>query len=244
MSIGQGRGAPGPKPGGPPDRPGKKWMIVLGVIVGVFVVVGGYDLISSRSALISGTSKSSAASSAPARATPAVTSRATAGAHPSPASPSASLDFAQALSVASVAAFGPQGTSDGDNPGNAWRIIGGVAGQPWYSSWYATPEFGNLQSGTGILLDMGKTVTVSRVRLVLGDSVGADIQLRIGDSATPSDLSTAASATNVGGTVKLQVASPVSGRYVLVWFTRLPPNSQGKYQIDVYSATVYGIKGT
>jgi hypothetical protein len=224
-------------------------MIVLGVTVGVFVVLAGYDLISSRSALISGTSKSSAASSALARATPAATSSAT-GARPSPASasatasPSLSLDFAQVLSVASVAAFGPQGTSDGDNPGNAWRIIGGAAGQPWYSSWYATPEFGNLQSGTGILLDMGKTVTVSRVRLVLGDSVGADIQLRIGDSATPSDLSTAASATNVGGTVKLQVTSPVSGRYVLVWFTRLPPNSQGKYQIDVYSATVYGIKGT
>ena len=111
-------------------------------------------------------------------------------------------------------------------------------------SWYTTPEFGNLQSGTGILLDMGKTVAVSRVRLVLGDSVGADIQLRIGGNATPSDLSTATSATDVGGTVKLQVTSPVSGRYVLVWFTRLPPDSQGTYQIDVYNATVYGIKGT
>ena len=91
---------------------------------------------------------------------------------------------------------------------------------------------------------MGKTVTVSRVRLVLGDSVGADIQLRIGGNAIPSELSTATSATEVGGTVKLQMSSPVSGRYVLVWFTKLPPDSQGTYQIDVYSAKVYGIKGT
>jgi len=230
-------------------------MIVLGVIVGVFVVLACYDLLSSRSALISATSTSSAVSSAAARATPAATasaarpspSPASASAAASPsatASPSASLDSAQALSVASAAAFGPDGTSDGDNAVNAWRVIGGGAGQPWHSSWYTTPEFGNLQSGTGILLDMGKIVTVNRVRLVLGDSVGADIQLRIGDSATPPDLSAAASATDVGGTVKLRVTSPVSGRYVLVWFTRLPPNSQGTYQIDVYSATVYGIEGT
>ena len=254
MSIGQEHGAPGPDPGkapDKPDKPNKKWMIVLGVIIGVFVVLAVYDLISSGSALIRVASKSSAASSAAARATPAATaspspSSASASATASPtatASPSASLESAQALSIASAAAFGPEGTSDGDNPVSAWRVIG-ATGQPWHSSWYTTPEFGNLQSGTGILLDMGKTVTVSRVRLVLGDSVGADIQLRIGDSVTPSDLSTAASATNVGGTVKLQVTSPVSGRYVLVWFTRLPPNSQGKYQIDVYSATVYGIKGT
>jgi hypothetical protein len=147
------------------------------------------------------------------------------------------------LSIASAAAFGPEGKSDGDNAVTAWRVIGDGAGQPWHSSWYTTPQFGNLQSGTGILLDMGKTVTVSQVRLVLGDSVGANIQLRIGNNPTPSDLSTVASTTDVGGTVKLPVTSAVSGRYVLVWFTRLPPDSQGTYQVDVYSATVYGSTG-
>ena len=28
-----------------------------------------------------------------------------------------------------------------------------------------------------------------------------------------------------------------------VWFTRLPPNSQGEYQVDVYSVSVDGTEG-
>jgi len=59
--------------------------------------------------------------------------------------------------------------------------------QRWYSSWYATPEFGNLQSGTGLLLDLGTTVHVSDLRLVLGSLSGADVQVRGGlaSSARP-----------------------------------------------------------
>jgi hypothetical protein len=42
----------------------------------------------------------------------------------------------------------------------------------------------------------------------------------------------------------LRLNTPVSGRYVLIWFTELPPISQGKYQATVYSAAVYGTKRT
>jgi hypothetical protein len=42
--------------------------------------------------------------------------------------------------VESIAAFGPEGTSDGDNPGIASRILDGGTDQPWYSQWYATPD--------------------------------------------------------------------------------------------------------
>jgi len=49
-----------------------------------------------------------------------------------------------------------------------------------------------------------------------------------------------ASAADVGGTVQLTAASPSAGRYVLVWFTRLPPYSNGQYRVDVYDVTVAG----
>ena len=35
-----------------------------------------------------------------------------------------------------------------------------------------------------------------------------------------------------------------SGSYVLIWFTTLPPNGQGEYQVSVYSITVDGTAGT
>ena len=90
--------------------------------------------------------------------------------------------------MTSIAAFGPEGTADGDNPGIASWTIGASGGQPWYSQWYATPAFGGLRTGTGLLLDMGKPVTVTSVRLVLGSQPGADVQVRVGNSAIMSGL--------------------------------------------------------
>jgi hypothetical protein len=53
-------------------------------------------------------------------------------------------------------------------------------------------------------------------------------------------MSPAASVSDVGGTVHVPLPSPANGQYVLIWFTRLPPNSQGTYQVSVYNATVDG----
>lgn len=145
--------------------------------------------------------------------------------------------------MASVAAFGPTGTSDGDNPQTASRVLVADGVNPWTSSWYKTPDFGRLQAGTGLLLDMGRVVSVSSVRLVLGSSAGADVQLRLGDEAGAlADLSTAASASGVGGTVHLPLSSPERARYVLIWFTRLPPDPAGTYQVNVYGVRVNGQK--
>jgi hypothetical protein len=239
VSIGMGQSATEPTLEPEPDKPrraGRKWMFTLISLVGVFVVLAAYDLIS-----VSGQAGSKGAASGPSAAaaarTPdgAVSSAAppaTAALTPSPA--------ARSLTVASIASFGPDGSSDGDNPRIVSRI-NAAGGQPWYSSWYATPEFGNLQAGTGLLLDMGDPVRLSDLRLVLGSPLGADIQVRVGNTTTPADLATVASATDVGGTVRLPATSPASGRYVLVWFTRLPPNGQpGEYQVDVYGVRVDG----
>jgi hypothetical protein len=87
---------------------------------------------------------------------------------------------------------------------------------------------------------MGRAVTVSSVHLVLGTSVGADIQVQVENSVLPAELPVGASASDVGGDVQLRLTTPKRGRYVLIWFTRLPPSSAGKNQVDVYSAAVYG----
>jgi hypothetical protein len=141
--------------------------------------------------------------------------------------------------VASIAAFGPEGTADGDNPGTVSQILGAGTDQPWRSDWYATPEFGNLQSGTGLLLDLSNPVTVADVRLALGSEPGADVQVRVGNSPSL-DLPTVASSLGAGGTVQLTAATPAKGRYVLIWFTRLPSNGHGHYQVSVYDVGVDG----
>lgn len=145
----------------------------------------------------------------------------------------------QALAPASVAAFGPAGLADGDDPQGAAQAIGGDPAQPWVSQWYVTAHFGALKRGTGLLLDMGRTVTVASVRLSLVYS-GADIQLRAGSRPVPAWLPRVASASDAGGTVRLQPGSPVRVRYVLIWFTKLAPDNAGTYRASVYRITVQG----
>ena len=138
-----------------------------------------------------------------------------------------------------MTAFGPAGTADGDDPQRAALAIGGDRAQPWISQWYATARFGALKQGTGLLLDMGRPVTVASVRLSLVYS-GADIQLRAGSKPVPAWLPRVASASDAGGTVRLRPGSPVRVRYVLIWFTKLPPDNAGTYRASVYRIAVQG----
>jgi len=217
----------------------RKWMMVLAGLAVVFVVLAGYDLISGGS--LSG-APASPTTSPTESSTPTGSARASASASSSPTASSSDTATgpAVALTVASATAFGPDGTSDGDNPAMAPRVLHG--GGAWNSSWYATAEFGRMESGTGILLDMGHTVTVNNVALVLGSAAGADVQVRVGDTANLDSMSTAASLSNAHGTVHLPLTSSASGRYVLIWFTRLPLKSPSKYQVSLYKATVDGHK--
>jgi Helix-turn-helix domain len=168
-------------------------------------------------------------STAPASPTAATSVSASATASPTPVAVSA-------LTVAGVAAFGPGG---GDRPAQAALAMSGNPATPWRTDWYATADFGLLYSGTGLLVDMGHPVTVSSVRLSLG-TAGASLELRAGDRPVAADLHTVATSAGAGRTVDLTLASPVRARYLLVWFTKLPPDGAGTYQASVYQIEVRG----
>jgi hypothetical protein len=145
------------------------------------------------------------------------------------------------LAPAGVTAFGPGGTGHGDNPQLAHLATDGSPGSAWHSDWYASATFGNLQPGTGLLLDMGHPVTVTGARIVLGGAGGgAALQLRVGNSATLAGLGTVAEASGAGGTVSLRASHPAAGRYVLVWFTRLPQDQAGTFQVRVPNIQISG----
>jgi O-antigen/teichoic acid export membrane protein len=111
----------------------------------------------------------------------------------------------------------------------------------WHTDWYTTAHFGNLKPGTGLLLDMGRTVTISGVRLLLGSAPGADFQLRVGAAASSlDDLPTVTNATDAGGRVDLQLTKPAHGRYLLIWFTNLSRDTSGAFQASIYGVSVEG----
>ena len=174
-------------------------------------------------------SRSAPARSAPARSS-AVSSRPSVAAAPP----------AVAIRPVSVVAFGPGGPSQGDNPQQAAQTIAGGGSTGWTTNWYASARFGNLQSGTGLLLDLGRAATVTDVRIVLGPAAGGSLELRAGSAPVLADLRPVARSADPGGTLTLRPDVPLRARYVLIWFTRLPRDRQGTYQAAIYHVSLTG----
>jgi hypothetical protein len=142
------------------------------------------------------------------------------------------------MGVAGVTAFGSRGF--GDNPQNAHLAIDGRPGTAWQSDWYTTPRFGHLYGGTGLLLNMGRRVNITAVRVTLGPFRGARFQIRVGTRPRLADLAPVARSAGPGGVIRLRLHTPAHGRYVLVWFTKLPPDAAGTFRVGVFGIGVRG----
>lgn len=206
-------------------RPRLNWTYVLALALLAAVAGLGY-------LLVGGSGHGTPAASSGSRYTG---SHAAGRGHPGRAStparttPAPAANPAQSLSPVSATAFGPAG-HPGDDPQSAQLAISGGV---WHTDWYATANFGSLQAGTGLLLDMGRTVTITGAQMTLGDAAGADLQLRAGVSPTMANLPPVAAAGNAGGVLQLTLTRPVTCRYVLIWFTKLPPDTSGTFQVSV-----------
>jgi hypothetical protein len=143
------------------------------------------------------------------------------------------------LTPASASAIGFAGRP-GDNSDLAKLAIDRKPSTAWRTDWYTTARFGNLYPGTGLLLDMGRRVTITAVRITLNRARGAGLQVRVGSAPTLSSLRLIARAANASGVVHLRPAQPALGRYVLIWFTRLPPDQAGTFEERVSGILLNG----
>jgi hypothetical protein len=135
---------------------------------------------------------------------------------------------------------------DEDNAGAKFAIDGSPS-TAWHTQFYLqNPELGGLKNGTGLLLDMGKQVSLSSVQITFGPTAGANVAIEVGDSnaISPAGLATFTKVAKRkhldGGTQAFKTGSTPKGRYVLIWFTKLPPNNAGQFQAFVYNVVVRG----
>jgi hypothetical protein len=137
---------------------------------------------------------------------------------------------------------------DEDNAG-AKLAIDGNPSTAWHTQFYeGSPLFGNLKKGTGLLLDMGKTVSLRSVQVTFGPEAGANVAIMVGsnNAISPSGLASFTQVAKLkhvsGGTQTFQTSSTAKGRYVLIWFTKLPPQpgSTSVFQAFIYNVLVRG----
>jgi putative peptide zinc metalloprotease protein len=190
------------------------------------------------------------------------TARPTAVPHPAPlhqasgkAGPSAkggtSGKARKAVTVTPVSAHGFDALDTSGDPRNENDSLAGYAidqdpATSWQSQYYlGNPVFGGLKAGSGLIVDMGRKVRLKTVTVTFGSAPGADVSIRAGNDATlaasalPS-FTTVATADGVGGRHTFKATRSVRARYVLIWFTKLPPVSPGKYQAQIFSIVFHG----
>jgi hypothetical protein len=133
------------------------------------------------------------------------------------------------LQVVAVRDFDPLGNGS-ENGQQAAAAIDGSAATVWRTQTYYDP-LEQQKAGVGLLLDLGREAPVTSVEMVL-DGQPSDVQVRLAPEveatppATQDGFALLGSAQAVGGDVTISGEQQTT-RYVLVWFTRLPPVPNG-----------------
>jgi len=141
------------------------------------------------------------------------------------------------------------GDPNDENDALAGYAIDGDPATAWRSQYYlGNPVFGGLKAGSGLILDMGRRVGLRSVTITFGAEPGADVAIEVGGddtlaASTLGTFTTVATADGVGGTHTFRTSSPARGRYLLIWFTRLPPVGPGRFQAEIYGITARGSAG-
>lgn len=171
--------------------------------------------------------------------------------------PSASASSSPASTTSTVltpvgdSTFNVYGTPAGntEDPESAAQAIDNDPGTAWATSWYQSANFGGLKPGTGLLIDMGRTVKLSQVQVLFSQQCCTTAGIYLGSSNAMGNglngFTKVSSAGPVSGQHVYTVNSSATGRYVLIWLTgNLPPmqgqGSGGKFQGLIYNVVVRG----
>jgi hypothetical protein len=103
----------------------------------------------------------------------------------------------------------------------------------WQTEHYATPAFGNLKDGVGLVLAAPKSVKLASVT-VTSHSPGVSAEIKAGGSAS-GPFRTVSSVQTMGAKTTFDLQMPSPERYYVLWITHLP--SSGQAHVNEVTAT-------
>ena len=149
------------------------------------------------------------------------------------------------LTVQNGGDFDPFG--DGEHPQDVGNAFDGDPGTTWQTQRYNSADLGGLKPGVGMWVDLGASSAVGRIDLALQPE-GAELAIYVGDEALPGDVGSGwepgdwgirvAEASSAASAESFEL-DDVEARYVLLWFTSLPPDGGG-HRVHVSDITIAG----
>jgi hypothetical protein len=183
---------------------------------------------------------------------------ATAGGNGQPTSSASAAASGTVLKLVSDSTFNLYGQPAG-NTENQITEAGAIDGSlttAWSTAYYYNhPNFGGLKPGTGLLIDMGKEVSLSQVEVLFSSQGGpTTASIYLGDNPAISknalsNFTLVSPSASVSGDHTFPVSSHATGRYVLIWLTSLPkllktpngaPSGNTYYEGRIYNVVVRG----
>ena len=139
------------------------------------------------------------------------------------------------LAILKATGFDPEGDGSERNS-EAPRVYDGDKSTFWSSEGYASANLGGLKKGVGVMVDLGQPAKVKQVELQLPDA--ADVTVYVNGDNTLDGATEVGSSSGKKGTVTLTADKPVTGKFVIVWFTKVSQVSDGRYRATLAEITV------
>lgn len=159
--------------------------------------------------------------------TPSASAKASGNASGTPSPGASASAGGEKLQILAADGFDPQG--DGrENGTRAPRVFDGNPETAWQSEGYGSAALGGLKQGVGVVVDLGPNVAARSITLTLGNT--ADVQVYIGGDKTLSGAAKVGEKASASGKVTFPVKAGTAGQYVIVWFTRLTQDDNGRYR--------------
>lgn len=122
------------------------------------------------------------------------------------------------IDLAGITSYDPEG--DGDERNDVVDLaIDGDPETAWNSHTYLAADWGNLKSGVGLLVDLGQSQPVSEVELNFPQGDYA-VTVYVTDEESREGATSIGSSDDASGATTFTAEQPVTGRYVLIWFSR------------------------
>ncbi|MGW3358171.1 protein kinase family protein [Streptomyces bungoensis] len=144
------------------------------------------------------------------------------------------------IAIAGARDFDPFGDQS-EKPGDIGKAYDTSTASYWQTDFYLSPKFGNLKSGVGLILDLGKVQQVGKVTITFVGQTSVELRAAGADAgAEPTSFSAYTKVADGSGTSVVLKPKSLKSRYLLVWLTQLPPDNEGHWRGRVADIKVTG----
>jgi hypothetical protein len=141
------------------------------------------------------------------------------------------------LAILKVQAYDPEG--DGyEHDELVGKTFDGDPDTGWYTESYSSSEFGGLKDGVGLIVDLGPNEKPQQVVLDIPYTSGLEVW--VGPDASLDGATKVGEEPEAQGRVTVDVPEDVSGQYIVLWYTKVYPDTKGDIRSWLNVVTVLG----